>query len=131
MPGWAHIWSQQPKPSLPGLPTRTIAALDPHCYYPVVVRKGVSLPDFPAAHFTVAGLVIREAIRTQNAHRQSVENGVADGLSEDPSARLPDLGFGSQYAIPGQADAASLDLNQNKSQKYKHYEVFGALINAP
>ncbi len=66
-----------------------------------------------------------------NAHRQSVEKEVAAGLSEDPFARLPDLGIGSQYAIPGQADAASLDLNQNKSQKYKHYEVFGALINAP
>jgi len=66
-----------------------------------------------------------------SAHRQSVEKGVAGGLSEDQLARLPDLGIGDQYAIPGQADAASLDLNQNKSQKYKHYEVFGALINAP
>lgn len=89
------------------------------------------MPDFPAAHSTVAGLIIQGIFRSMTPTDNPLRKGVAEGLSEDPFARLAALGTGSQYAIPGQTDAASLDLDQNKSQKYKHYEVFGALINAP
>lgn len=44
------------------LPTRTIAAQDPRCYYPVVVRKGNSLPVFPVERFIIVGPFIQEVI---------------------------------------------------------------------